>query len=209
MIIGRTSKTCEANSNINFLTKSRYYHISQLARNFLLENNIKSLPIKFFEIVKSNQWNIIKFSMIKQFNIHEYNIAMKDNLGFTQLSDNKYCIFYDDTASEHQQRFTIAHEIGHIILNHFNVPIENREQEANMFAARVLMPMCVLYECQVSNPEEISNLCNVSLISATYRYKRLSMLKSRNKFYKDKNEIKLKSKFKKFIKNYKKSLITK
>lgn len=203
MIIGRTNKFAELRSNKNILTKSRYYYISHLARDFILNNSVKTLPVDLFSIIKKNKWRVVRYSSLLSNNISTYTKVMKNNLGFTEnFGGNNYLIFYDDSVDEHMQRFTLAHEIGHILLDHFKVSVENREQEANMFACRLLMPMCVLHECCIKSELEISLICNVSLISAGYRYERLKMLEKRNKFYTDSNEIKLKNKFKKFIKIY-------
>lgn len=88
-------------------------------------------------------------------------------------------------------------------MNNITNENSNKEKEANMFAARVLMPICVLYECKVESATEIQKLCHVSIESAQYRFDRLQMLIKRNKFYTDKNEIALKKAFQDFIDNYK------
>lgn len=203
MIIGRTNIFAEHRSNINNLTKQRYYYISHLARDFILKNKVFLLPINLNSIIKFNHWKVIRYSKLKKLNMIEYETLMKENNGFAELTpNNEYIIFYNDELPQGMQRFTIAHEIGHIVLFHFKIPIENREQEANMFAARLLMPMCVLRECKIIDEQEIMTMCNVSYISAHYRYNRLIMLKDRNKFYLDYNEKILKRKFNGFIKNY-------
>jgi len=208
MIIGRTNIFAENRSNRNTLTKQKHFYISHLTRDFILKNKIFSLPINLNSIVNFNKWKVIKYSKLKKLNIVEYESVMKTNYGFAELTPNDdYIIFYNDELPRGVQRFTIAHEIGHIILHHFKVPIENREQEANMFAARLLMPMCVLHECKIKSEQEIMNLCDVSYISAHYRYERLVMLEDRNKFYVDYNEEVLKSKFEDFIKEYLKNKI--
>lgn len=126
-----------------------------------------------------------------------------NNLGFTLKINNQFYIFYNGLVSPTLQRFTIAHEIGHIKLKHFFTGNhDNDEKEANMFAARLLMPMCILYECNVSSAEEISALCKVSYTAAKFRYQRLQMLRKRKKFYTNKYELKIKVLFKKFIENY-------
>ena len=64
---------------------------------------------------------------------------MKNNLGFTEnFGGNNYLIFYDDSVDEHMQRFTLAHEIGHILADAFYSPtdspkkIEEAERAANL-----------------------------------------------------------------------------
>lgn len=202
MIIGRTRYTTEKNLKENLLTKEKYYFISHLAREFIIKNSICSLPISLNDIVMKNNWKTIKYSHLRKLNDPEYNDAMEKNIGFTIFSIKGYFICYDETLSLERQRFTIAHEIGHIVLNHYHYPVENKEQEASMFAARILMPICILYECKVQSSKEISELCFVSSISASFRWERLEELIDRQKFYTDRNERKVLMLFQPFIDNY-------
>jgi len=60
------------------------------------------------------------------------------------------------THSPTRQRFTIAHEIGHLIL-HADGTDENSEREANQFASALLMPRAMLREA-VGGGEEFDLL---------------------------------------------------
>lgn len=203
MIIGKTRRGLENVEPTTTLTKEKYFYLSHLCRVFIIENKIKELPVSLNQIIKNNKWKAIPYSKLRTLNIEKYNFLMKNNLGFAELRNDEYFIYYDDKVEIKIQRFTVAHEIGHIVLNHFNIFSDNREKEANMFAARLLMPICVLYECKVSKPEEIMELCDVSLTSAKYRFERLQMLKQRNKFYTDKTERIVYKNFKSYIKKIK------
>lgn len=203
MIIGKTRLGLEKTNSKPKLTKNKYYNISHLSREFLLKNNVNTLPVNLNNLIKNNGWKTIPYSKLKSLNFDKYTILMTNNSGFSELRrNNTYYIYYDDTIDVTIQRFTVAHEIGHILLNHFTDYNNNREQEANMIATRILMPMCILYECKVKDPYEIQKICNVSIISATYRFNRLQMLIKRKKFYTDKNELLVKKQFKNFIKEY-------
>lgn len=78
-----------------------------------------------------------------------------------------------------RQRFSIAHELGHAVLQHgplrFNdVAMEQsrpswQEIQANVFAAEVLMPKLKLTCHGFLTPRQISKLCKVSMESATIR----------------------------------------
>lgn len=48
------------------------------------------------------------------------------------------CIFIDQTAPGDRQRFTLAHELGHLVMH--SVPSPKMEDEANLFASALLMP---------------------------------------------------------------------
>lgn len=96
-----------------------------------------------------------------------------------------------DTEPAQRLRFTIAHELAHYLLGHLGDDISSlsrsnvrypQEQEADMFAARLLMPACVLWALDLHRPEEIAVNCNVSLSAATARAQRMEVLYRRSAF---------------------------
>ena len=59
--------------------------------------------------------------------------------GFTvQIPDMPPCIFLNRNQPADRQRFSLAHELGHVVMH--SVPSPEIEQEANDFAAALLMP---------------------------------------------------------------------
>ncbi len=114
--------------------------------------------------------------------------------------------------SPKRQRFTVAHELGHILLGHVgNYELINREpapddnpieQEANVFAARLLAPACVLWGCHVRSAEDIAELCQISLPAARYRWKRMQVLYKRGKFLTSPLERKVFEKFLPYIEEH-------
>ena len=64
--------------------------------------------------------------------------------GFTYFNYNEKCyeILINREVSKGRYYFTFFHEFGHIILGHFNARkyIENKEEEANVFARNMLIP---------------------------------------------------------------------
>lgn len=205
-IICRTKKFTDAALSDSF-TKNSYYYLSKSVRKFMVENKIKSLPINLFKIIKKNKWTCAKYSTsMSIITSIDPNLPV-NNWGFTLVVKGKCIIFYDDSINKASQNFTLAHEIGHIVLKHYlQESPELMEREANMFAARLLMPMCILYECKVNTPEDIQRLCDVSFSAAKYRFQRLQLVKQRNKFYVDKTELEIKKQFDKFIKCYQKKI---
>lgn len=101
---------------------------------------------------------------------------------------------------EERIRFTLAHEFGHILLFHLSdvYPV-NYEQEAGMFAHRILMPLCVLKECKAFSAEKISKLCGTTVTASENRLKRLNKIMERNKFYLSPLENRVLEQFKEFI----------
>lgn len=169
----------------------------------IIKHKLNSLPIDLSKILRGEKIAIVTY----QAGAEALALLDKDlttnNLGFSLKINNEFYIFYNGSVSETLQRFTIAHEIGHIKLKHFFTGNhDSDEKEANMFAARLLMPMCILYECHVGSAEEISALCKVSYTAARFRYQRLQMLKNWGRFYASKHEVKVKILFAKFIEDY-------
>ncbi len=145
-------------------------------------------------------------------NITVANALMKNNINsdcesFTCIYKGTPIIIYKRCSNIGRLRFTIAHEFGHITLLHLEKLTNNEyEHEANMFAARILMPMCVIKETKAYTPEAISKLCGVSLTAANYRANRLNALLNKKKFYTSSIEVRLAIRFSKFIER-KRSLI--
>ncbi len=91
-----------------------------------------------------------------------------------------------------RQRFTAAHELGHILLGHVGEGrLVNREpspadapieKEANVFASRLLAPACVLWGCGVRSAQDIIELCDISRQSAEFRWQRIQVLQGRGRF---------------------------
>lgn len=202
MIIGKTRRNCENNFNNN-ISKNMYYRISRLARQFIIDNNIDELPINMGQLILNNHWKVISYTKAFDFVDIEERKIMQECSGYVKKMNGIYYIFYDNCMDIPSQRFTIAHEIGHIVMQHFSNLSPTREKEANMFASRLLMPMCVLHECKINSYLELQQMCNVNSELAEYRFNRLVMLRQRNKFYTDKLESIVKDQFTNFIINYK------
>lgn len=110
--------------------------------------------------------------------------------------NNRMVAKYSPNESTNRQRFTIAHELGHFLLNH--VTRENTryradrinsfssrtfdpsEAEANEFAANVLMPKPAIEHfmnnTELSSVEELASAFQVSEAAMYYRLKNLNLI---------------------------------
>ena len=68
------------------------------------------------------------------------------------FSEGKCYIIVDDSETYQAQRYTIAHELGHLI-----IPTSD-EYEAERFAIGILAPACVLWGCNIHSAEDIAML---------------------------------------------------
>lgn len=178
------------------MKKSNYYSLRDAAWQMLLDSDT-TVPIEPINIIKSHKWLATSFdSTYGQFFLKTLTknvLTSKDAITFSYAG--YVYILYNNNLPTSRIRFSLAHEIGHVILQHQARKIDNYEMEANMFAARLLMPMVLIKELSLVTPEAISKVCGVSLQAATYRLTRYELLRRRNKFYRSNLELQLLEKY--------------
>jgi Zn-dependent peptidase ImmA (M78 family) len=133
--------------------ESRYLQKIELKANELLKNlNIGSPPVPIKDIVEDLGLSVISYDLSDEVS------------GILVIENDKGSIGFNPKNSKGRQRFTIAHELGHYVLHRqlkseksevfidkdFIVKYRSQkvyteseirqEQEANMFAAALLMP---------------------------------------------------------------------
>lgn len=200
-LIGRTRVNID-NYDVS-LSIIDYFRIENMVKDFIIANEINELPVDLIEIAYKNDWIIMPYSKIVKQLAELYEEIMYTDWGFTILFNGKYMIFYDDTIKLSAQRFTIAHEVGHIVLQHLlQSDATTREMEANLFASKLLMPLEVLKACKIDSKEEIVALCGVSFLSASYRFEKINFESCGKTNNHDKKDIIIKEQFSQFIKTY-------
>ena len=182
------------------------YKKYQKSRNatweLLIDLKIKELPIKITDLCRSIGIPV-KLAELTD-----------EQDGYSTIIDGQPIIVINSLKRDNtaRMRFTVAHELGHIMLGHVGIyelvnrepsPYDNEiEQQANIFASRLLAPACVLWGCNVKSPEEIMQLCDISHQAAQFRYNRMKVLYERNKFLISPLERKVYRRFKPFIFKY-------
>ena len=134
--------------------------------SFISENKLFDYPINLYKLCKFYDWKI-KFYNRKK-NKEFFQISTD---GFVVENNDNYIIFLNEEMIESRKRFTIAHEIGHILLGHHHKDGYNLiandgldtdvEKEANMFARILLCPPQIIRYLP-KNPHPISTLLDVS-----------------------------------------------
>ena len=81
----------------------------------------------------------------------------------------EYHTFYDDTASKGRIRFSIAHEIKHVIFGEQN-PTEEDERMANHFARFLLAPPCLVKKYLEYGMDYVASRFGLSLEAAWNAY---------------------------------------
>lgn len=168
------------------MNRYSYEESRDTAWRILIKYQVSSLPIKISEICKGEGLHILSYakghSIIEEYALQE-NCAQNDGFLFRGI------IFYNEKCNIGRQRFTVAHELGHVVRGHTGILINREpnpkdnpiEQEANVFASRILSPACVMWGLGVTCAEEIEELCDISKLSARFRMERLQLLYDREK----------------------------
>lgn len=152
-------------------TYEKYKNARNLAWNILIKYNLYSFPIDIIEL--ANKLNI---------QIYKVNNLPNDIYAFNTIKTNKKIICYKDSGNIDTNRFTIAHELGHILLNHSNKTKEYKEEQANIFASRLLCPLCIIKHYNFDSIADISEFFGISEESAEIRLNRFNTIATRNKF---------------------------
>lgn len=148
------------------LSNYRYEEIKESVAKTLELGQIKKLPICPYTLANSLNISQIPYTSLSR-NKMEACFELSEE-GFT-LDDT---IYYNDLMYEKRTRFTIMHEIGHIMLDH-NCESEITEKEANFFAKYILAPhMLILANDRTFDMDEfkIRKLFNVSDEISKYIY---------------------------------------
>lgn len=164
---------------MNYQEYREYIAVRDLAWEILLREGVHELPIKTAALCRGMG----------------IEVKMSDKLdtgGKSTVLGDRALILINAADPPTRQRFSIGHELGHILLGHVGryelvcrepSPADNPiETAANRFAARILTPACVLWGCGVESAEEIAELCDISLVAARFRMERMKVLYARRRF---------------------------
>lgn len=194
------------------MSYKQYTNARDAAWSTLIECGIRSLPVKTSEICRHHGWILADYqSGAKSIDLLGFAALKKQTDGFCTISKNYVYIFFDGSLPSGRQRFTVAHEIGHLVLGHVGpgmATVENREptgserdeeRQANQFAARLLAPACVLHEIGAVTPEVIRQVCGISRQAAEFRAQRMKELERRGRYYTSPLERQVVNQFESYI----------
>ena len=177
-----------------------YKKSRDLAWEVLLNERVSELPVNVSALCRHMGIDVKLYEPVDQ------------NSGFTKVAFGRPVIFVSSSEPVRRQRFTAAHELGHILngdlgkyelVNREPSPDDNPiEQAANVFASRLLAPACVLWGCGVQSAKEISELCDISMPAAEFRWERMKELYQRDKFLTSPLEREVYNHFSAFIEKY-------
>ncbi len=175
-------------------SKPRFKEARKKGYEFLIELGIKKFPVDPFEIIEGNSenWSLLSYSECKEITGEKDPLNLKRDKAeaktMTKRGSNKYLIVYDDSYQRERIRWTLAHEIGHIILGHLVHYEETAlsrgglnekqyrvlELEAHWFAEALLSPIHILDNFDIKNVQQIAFLCDISKDASTKSLKHIN-----------------------------------
>lgn len=189
-----------------------YKKARDLSWRVLLETGTRELPVKVSSICAAYGVTLRSYAagepLIRALGLME-QCAVSD--GFSVRTGGRTMAFYNGTQPPGRVRFTVAHEMGHILLGHLGDgehTLYNREPSpedspeehaANVFASRLLAPACVLHALGAVTPEQIAAACDISLTAARFRAGRMGILEQRGKYGTSPLERQVLSQFQRYI----------
>ncbi|MEG0034552.1 MAG: ImmA/IrrE family metallo-endopeptidase [Bacilli bacterium] len=195
------------------LATEKYEEIKKIVVCFLEDYDVKTLPIDVFGLAKKMNVNIVFASKIvesvKYKNGIDNILKYPESLVYFDKITNKFIVYIDDINLKFvRQRFSLAHELMHIILGH-TTQNEQNENEAFFGATYLLAPTSLVLikhsSIYLLDYEHVANIFEVSIpeakIIARYNNNRFSLKKSgeENDYEKIINGLLRKSLEKKFI----------
>lgn len=127
-----------------------YARAAGMAYKTLLSLHITSLPVNPRDILKKCTNTVVhtydeamqKYGMTDRQLFKMWYMEGQDAMTVRHIFDNGtvgYELLYDSHAYSLRRRFSLAHELGHILLGH-RMETQDEEREANHFASVLLMP---------------------------------------------------------------------
>lgn len=123
-----------------------------------IDRDIKTFPVDPFQLLESYNIKIYTYSELK-----EKNEALHDMC--INYSDDAFryegIVCYNEQKTINRIRFSLAHELGHIVLGHLSDEKE-KEVEANYFASNFLSPRMAIHYANCKNVNDVAKIFKLS-----------------------------------------------
>lgn len=167
--------------------------IKKLVLSAYKHSKVLKLPIDIISIIKS--YDNCRLVTYKE-HMEKYNMTYNEIIEL--MGSKEACTIYDAKTENHlifynnldlnsintcRYRWSIAHEFGHVMLNHFKShklsmindtleidQYELFEKQANKFASFILIPFAILNLYKVKEQSQLKKYCEVSYEAAKHNY---------------------------------------
>lgn len=159
------------------LSDNRYESIKNDVVNMYVDCDISAIPIDVFDLCDRLGYILKPYSSLGMEKSNKIMNLIED--GFHRFENGKVVIYYNDSILEGRIRFTIMHEIGHIIRKHYQYS-QLAENEANWFAAYALCPPPIIDKFEINDCDDLISKFNITYDCAYNSMNRYIAWKKRN-----------------------------
>ena len=152
------------------LSGNRYDEIERKAISLFTKLKINKFPLDCFEICEQLNIAVIPYTKVSERKRKMLNIASEDGChALWEVSEGIFvnAVYYNDEMPSRRIRFTLMHELGHIILDHTEHS-ELAESEANYFAKYALAPPPLVHKLKIGDYLELAEKFDISYECAYY-----------------------------------------
>ena len=155
------------------LPKNIYNDIIKECVNLFIKYDIRSIPIDSFEIANKMGIELKPYSRLTEagkkaaLEVSEDGFAYFKLEGSEPFMEKRWYVFYNDRKSSKRIKFTIMHEIGHIVREHTEGS-DLAEAEANFFAKYSLAPPPLVHKISPDDYFDIAEAFDISIEYSSY-----------------------------------------
>ena len=155
------------------LPKYLYKDIIKECVDVFIKYDIRNIPIDPFEIANKMGIVLKPYSRLIDegkkvaLNTSEDGFALLRHEGEAPFVEKKWYVFYNDEKLPERIKFTIMHEIGHIVREHTEGS-DLAEAEANFFAKYSLAPPPLVHRISPDDYFDIAEAFDISVEYASY-----------------------------------------
>lgn len=157
------------------LRSSDFVRIETVITDALEDYHLAQYPFDVWHALNLQGYRVTRYSLLPEEDrnriLEKYPEAL--TLRRRGLIPSGIEILYNDQRSENRIRFSLAHELGHIWLEHPDQSmcqsletIERAEAEANFFAGYLLAPTALVLSRGLETPEQIAKSLDLSFEAA-------------------------------------------
>lgn len=162
------------------LEDNRYDEIREEVANFIEDYGVTEYPFSMWALLRQMRIRLVPYSKLPESLRSEVETLWPNAVTLRPGDFNvaRTVIFYNESHSRERIRFTLAHELAHIILEHPAVESEVYEAEADIFANYLLGPAPLVLRDSTNSIEiimvdfDVSYGCACSIQNRTAKRRR-------------------------------------
>lgn len=177
-----------------------YINKCNLASKILIQSNVQFFPLNPLIIAKQYNILVVSYEWFEKQGLGTIKNCLEISKdGFCFCNNGRYFIVYNDKiSSKGRRRFTLTHELSHILLGHIN---ENNnslsytdtylkkqiELEADTLATCLLAPLSIAHMCDITSAKEMQLIFGLSKEASENIFKKYKYLRKNRELSKLRN----------------------